>query len=159
MLMRQLACFCVLLGCSTVVLAQDMFIYPKNDQNAEQQQKTTLNVTYGLKTRQASILRIHQQCKQLRSIPVPMVQLLAVPSVALRLELSSAIPTTPRRARESEWPSVPCVGAIEIEMHSRSRTLMSSSKQPAWRSCRIITIVPSRAAWKPATTASVRRLK
>ena len=39
MLMRQLACFCVLLGCSTVVLAQDMFIYPKNDQNAEQQQK------------------------------------------------------------------------------------------------------------------------
>ena len=39
MLMRKLACFCVLLGCSTVVLAQDMFIYPKNDQNAEQQQK------------------------------------------------------------------------------------------------------------------------
>jgi hypothetical protein len=39
MLMRQLACFCVLLGCSTAVLAQDMFIYPKNDQNAEQQQK------------------------------------------------------------------------------------------------------------------------
>jgi len=39
MLMRQFACFCVLLGCSTAVLAQDMFIYPKNDQNAEQQQK------------------------------------------------------------------------------------------------------------------------
>ena len=39
MLMRRLACFCFLLGCSTAVLAQDIFVYPKNDQNAEQQQK------------------------------------------------------------------------------------------------------------------------
>lgn len=39
MLMRQLVCSCFLLGCSTAVLAQDMFIYPKNNQNAEQQQK------------------------------------------------------------------------------------------------------------------------
>jgi len=39
MLMRQIACFCFLLGFSTAVLAQDLFVYPKNDQNAEQQQK------------------------------------------------------------------------------------------------------------------------
>ena len=39
MLMRQLVCFCFLLGGSTAVLAQDLFIYPKNDQNAELQQK------------------------------------------------------------------------------------------------------------------------
>jgi hypothetical protein len=39
MLTRQLVCFCFLLGGSTAVLAQDFFVYPKNDQNAEQQQK------------------------------------------------------------------------------------------------------------------------
>jgi len=38
-LMRQLVCFCFLLGGSTAVLAQDCVIYPKNDQNAELQQK------------------------------------------------------------------------------------------------------------------------
>jgi len=39
MLMRQLVCSCFLLGFSTAVLAQDLFVYPKKDQNAEQQQK------------------------------------------------------------------------------------------------------------------------
>jgi len=39
MLMRQLICLCFLLRSSTAVLAQDFFVYPKNDQNAEQQQK------------------------------------------------------------------------------------------------------------------------
>jgi len=39
MLMRQIACFCFLLGFSTAVLAQELFVYPKKDQNAEQQQK------------------------------------------------------------------------------------------------------------------------
>ena len=39
MLKRQIVCFCFLLCCSTAVLAQNFFVYPKNDQNAEQQQK------------------------------------------------------------------------------------------------------------------------
>jgi hypothetical protein len=39
MLKRQLVCLCFLLGCSTAVLAQGFFVYPKNDQNAQQQQK------------------------------------------------------------------------------------------------------------------------
>jgi hypothetical protein len=39
MLMRQLTFICFLLGSSTTVLAQELFVYPKNDQNAEQQQK------------------------------------------------------------------------------------------------------------------------
>jgi len=39
MLKRQIVCFCFLLGCSTAVLAQNFFVYPKNDQNAQQQQK------------------------------------------------------------------------------------------------------------------------
>lgn len=39
MLMRQLVCFCFLLCCSSAALAQQLFVYPKNDQTAEQQQK------------------------------------------------------------------------------------------------------------------------
>ncbi|MGI9236841.1 MAG: YMGG-like glycine zipper-containing protein [Woeseiaceae bacterium] len=39
MLMRQIACICVLLGFSTAALAQDLFVYPKNNQDAAQQQK------------------------------------------------------------------------------------------------------------------------
>jgi hypothetical protein len=39
MLMRQLVIICFLLGCSTTVLAQELFVYPKNDQDAAQQQK------------------------------------------------------------------------------------------------------------------------
>jgi hypothetical protein len=37
--MRRLGYFCLLLGCSSVALASDFFVYPKNDQTAEQQQK------------------------------------------------------------------------------------------------------------------------
>jgi hypothetical protein len=39
MFMRRLGCFCVLLGFSSVALASDFYVYPKNDQTAEQQQK------------------------------------------------------------------------------------------------------------------------
>ena len=39
MLMRRTGFFCIVLSCSTVALASDFFVYPKNDQNAEQQQK------------------------------------------------------------------------------------------------------------------------
>jgi len=39
MLMRQPVIICFLLGCSTTALAQELFVYPKNDQDAAQQQK------------------------------------------------------------------------------------------------------------------------
>jgi len=39
MFIRRLGCFCVLLGFSTTAMAQDFFVYPKNNQTADQQQK------------------------------------------------------------------------------------------------------------------------
>jgi len=39
MFTRRLGCFCVLLGFSTVALASDFYIYPKNNQDAQQQQQ------------------------------------------------------------------------------------------------------------------------
>jgi hypothetical protein len=39
MFMRRSGCFCVLIGFSTVALASDFFVYPKNNQDAQQQQK------------------------------------------------------------------------------------------------------------------------
>ena len=39
MLICRLGCFCAALLFSTVTLAGDLYVYPKNEQNAEQQQK------------------------------------------------------------------------------------------------------------------------
>jgi len=39
MLMRLIACSCLLLGYATVVSAQQLYVYPKNNQTADQQQK------------------------------------------------------------------------------------------------------------------------
>lgn len=39
MFKHRIAALCILLACSSAVTAQDLFVYPKNDQSAEQQQK------------------------------------------------------------------------------------------------------------------------